>query len=90
MKIKGNSIAILLYLSYLPVSYAKQPSPSVNKNGPPVNVPSLIAPDALSTQKPKLPHTKPGSLPSPPKFQLPSLPTSPKQEQPLSKKMTIF
>jgi len=90
MKIKGNSIVILLCVSFLPASYAERPASSMNKNGSSVSVPSFIAPDALSTQKPRLPNTKPGALPSPPKFQLPQLEATPKKEQHLSKKTGVF
>ena len=90
MKIKRDSLAIWFCFCFLPAGHAEQQSPAINEDGATASLPSFTAPDALSTQKPQLPNTKPGLLPSPPKFDLPPLESTPKKERSLSKRINIF
>jgi hemolysin activation/secretion protein len=77
-------------LAFLSESHAEQRSPTIDKNGGISRLPSFTAPDALSTRKPQLPRTQPGSLPSHPNFQLPPLEATPQKKLPLSKKVNFF
>lgn len=83
-------VTTLIFLLSLQAFESLAEQAPLSGNNPGASFPSFTPPDALSTEKPKLPDTQPRALPKKPEFRLPPVDITPDKDPRLSAAFRLF